>query len=158
MWLRKTLFLSFLLMLVVTGFSGGSAQALSCAPDPDRLTFRQMIAMGKTGDADHPMLLLGRVIEIRDHRRPGGNVVAVLRVWSAPVGHGTAYARVRFWVDRPNGPATPGARVYEKGERYAVVACRFADGSYADDGPCGATQRVWLAKFKDLLQLARENR
>ncbi len=158
MLLRKTLFLSLMLTLVVTGLSGGSAQALSCAADPDQLTFREMIVMGTTGDPDHPMLLLGRVIEIRDHRRPGGNVVAVLRVWAAPVGHGTAYARVRFWVDRPNGPASPGVGVYLKGERYAVVARHLADGSYADDGLCGVTQRLWLAKFKNLLQVARESR
>ena len=129
--------------------------ATSCAPDPDALTLRQMVVQGRTGVPDRPYLLLGRVIEVRDHMGPGGPAVARLRVWASPAGHTGTYVRVRFQIDKPNGPVVPGEMNYRKGKRYAVVAHRLDDRSFVDDAPCGATRLLGLVKFKHLLRLAR---
>ena len=148
------------ILALVMAAGRSPALATSCAYDANAPTLKQMIRMGTTGDPYYDTLLLGRVIDIRDHRRPGGPAVAVLRVWAAPVGHGSRYVRVRFALPRPSDGVVvvPGERIYQKGDRYAVVGHRSADGAYVDDGLCGSTRPLTLTRLKILLRYAREFR
>jgi hypothetical protein len=131
-----------------------AARAEACPFPEGRLTFRQMIVQGRTGEAPFRYLLLGRVISIRDlGGDPGGRMMAKVAVAAHPLGFAPLISRVRF--ERP----APGDEGYgyihiRRGDRYAMVAKKLRDGSFTIVSICGPTHELSRHRFAALVRLS----
>jgi hypothetical protein len=78
------------LLLPLMATTAGAA----CAADPDALSFRQMIAQGRTGVDGFPIMFLGKVVRTKDlGGGPGGATIAKLAVAAHPVGYAPLVSR-----------------------------------------------------------------
>lgn len=137
--------------LVSSLLTPAAGHALSCAADPDALTYRQMMRKNTTGSG-HSHMFLGKVIDIKDLKPgPGGDKLAKLAVREGPVGRTPVIARVHFWVPGP-GLDFPGNFVYRRHQFYVVIADRLKDGTFSDDQPCGQTWSVSRKRFWTLVK------
>lgn len=131
----------------------------SCAFDPNdpTLTIKQMIRRGTTGDDIYDVLFLGRVKRARDlEGQEGGEAIARIRVREHPVGFAPRFSRVRFY-DPPPGVAVTDNIEFRRRARYAVVANRFKDGTFASDGACGQSARISPHQMRILIHLSRHH-
>ena len=130
--------------------------AASCAPDPDALSFREMIDQGTTGHDGYPIMLLGAVADWYDvgGRPGGGRAIARLAVAEHPVGTAPLVSDIRF---RRNYPGVESSDEFEfkRDGRYVVIARRLDDGTFAFDGACGQTRRLNRERFRELVRYAR---
>jgi hypothetical protein len=137
---------------------GGVADArLSCAADPNDLSFRQMIRQHKTGEKGYHVMFLGVVVDIKDvGGKPRGKTIAKLAVAEHPVGFAPLVSRVHF--DRPDkGEVIPGLFEFHKGERYVVIADRRRDGTFDVSQLCGRTWSVGQKRFRSLIQFSHQH-
>jgi hypothetical protein len=146
---------SALLAAVVAG-SAPAAYA-DCAADPTDISFHRMIVIGETGDAHFPVMLIGRVVVIKDlGGGRGGDSIAKIAVAAHPTTTwAPLVARVPFWKPPPGVSGSP-ILAFHKGERSVVIASRNNDRTYDSDGACGQTRAVRSGHFHRLLDLARE--
>ena len=130
--------------------------AASCAPDPDALSFREMIDQGTTGHDDHPIMLLGAVADWYDlgGRPGGGRAIARLAVAEHPVGTAPLISDVRFRREYP-GVGSSFEFEFKRDGRYVVIARRLDDGTFAFDGACGQSRRLSRERFRELVRYAR---
>jgi hypothetical protein len=152
---RSTLRLATVLISAVV--IDGVAVAGACpAPSPDALTFRQMIRRHTTGDPDFPIMILGKVVVIKDlGGGPRGKAIARLAVAAHPTGFAPLVSKIRFY--RPK-LSDPGAFIYERfrvGHHYVAIASRRKDGSFDIIQACGPTSEVGRHRFRGLVRLAR---
>lgn len=125
-----------------------------CVDDPNALMIRQMIEQGTTGSSRFDVLFLGRVRSLRQLHRDA-YMAAKFRVRVHPVGFAPRGARVRFWNPGPGVGVSDGF-VFERGQRYAVVAHRREGRRlFRFDGPCGQTSKLSRAKMWRLVHLFR---
>ena len=137
---------------------GGVADArLSCAADPNDLSYRQMIRQHKTGEKAYPVMFLGQVVVIKDlGGKPRGKTIAKLAVAEHPVGFAPLVSRVHF--ERPDkGEVVPGLFEFHKRERYVVIADRRRDGTFDISQLCGRTSSVDRQQFRSLIQFAQQH-
>jgi hypothetical protein len=145
-------------ILVVTGASG--AWACPAPPGwPDEPTMRDMIRAGSTGIDRLPMLLLGRVRGTRDLRGgPNGYAIARFRVAEDAIGRVAGSVRVRFYRPKPSEEdaeqLSPHA-VLDRGERWALVSRRRADGVVGFGLICTESQQLGERRLRSLVRLAR---
>lgn len=128
----------------------------SCGGDPDApppLRFKQMFRAGKTGHEYYKWLLLGRVHGIRDPGERGGMTVIRLKLDAVGVGSDRRIARVEDWR-APRGMSSSGDFIFERGERYAVVARHRESGRFEHDGVCGQTSSLGRFRYRQLVALA----
>ena len=141
-------------LCVVVGVMVSPAAALSCAPDPDRLSYTEMVDAGSTGKDDYPIMFLGIVASVEDvSGARGGRTIARIAVAEHPVGYAPLVSDVRFWRDPPG--VGSGAFDFRRDGRYVVIGRRVADASFVYDGDCGQTRRVNRERFRDLVRYAR---
>jgi hypothetical protein len=138
----------------------GGAIAVACPPPPsDQLTFRQMIRRHTTGDPDFPVMILGKVVGVKDlFGGPKGKAIAKLAVAEHPVGSAPLVARVRFYRPKADEPDPTGN--YERfrmGRHYVVIASRRSDGSFDIQQLCGPCSEVGRHRFRSLVRLARRS-
>lgn len=151
----KNMRIALVLALAFTSLTvSGSPAEASCAADPSDISFRAMIRTGHTGDQTYDRMIIGRVVAIRDPRKPGGHARAVVAVAAHPTGWVPFLARVRFWIDRPN-VGTPDNFEFHLWDRYVILATHTHDGSFAFDGACGQSSSVSPHRFQSLLRYAR---
>ena len=133
-----------------------SAQA-ACSGDPTTISFPRMIVIGETGESSHPVMLIGRVVAIKDlGGGRGGDSIARIAVAAHPTTRwAPLVARVPFWMPPPRVGLSENLE-FHKGERFVVIADRNRDGTYASDGACGHTRDVRVGQFNRLLDLAEE--
>jgi hypothetical protein len=149
--LAATLVVASIATLVL---SASEAQAACAPPDPDALTFRQMIEQGRTRVAGFPVMIVGTVVSTKDLRgRPGGKSIAALAVAAHPPRWVPHMARVRFWR-APRGVGAGEEFEFREGGRYVVIAARRLDLTFRFDGACGRTRRVTVELFRRLVELA----
>jgi hypothetical protein len=114
-----------------------------------------MIRAGSTFDDFFHRMIIGRVVDIRDPGKRGGDAKAVLAVAAHPTGFVPLVARVRFYRP-PQSTYVEDNLVFTVGQRWVVIARHLrADGSYRSDGGCGRSQPVSTAKFRALIALDR---
>jgi hypothetical protein len=135
----------------------GTASA-DCALDPDDppLRLKQMIRSGTTGDEFFQQLLLGRVDRISDPGSEGGAVIVRLRIREVAIGDRRSIARIEDHAE-PEGVVSSADFIFERGERYAVVAHRTRDGDFSYDGYCGQTARLSEFRFDQLVRMSRRS-
>ena len=133
---------------------GPPARALCAAPDPDQLTFREMIEQGTTGDDTFDRMIIGRVLRIRDRGAVGGKATAFVRVAADPTGDVPDVAKVRFRRYPPRVWAEHSLE-FRVGERWVIIAYRADGGRFHHDGDCGQTERVSVQRYRDLVAYAR---
>jgi hypothetical protein len=126
-----------------------------CAADPTTISFHRMIAIGKTGEPSFPVMLLGRVVGIKDlGGGRGGDSIAKLAVGAHPT---TAWAplvaRIPFYKPPPRTSIVPNLE-FHRGELFVVLAERQPDRTYRSDGPCGRSRELRSANFHRLLDFA----
>jgi hypothetical protein len=131
-----------------------AAQA-ACATDPTTISFHRMIVIGKTGESNYPVMLIGRVVAIKDlGGGRGGDSTARIAVAAHPTTNwAPLVARVPFWKPPPRLWVSENLE-FHKGERFVVIADRNRDGTYASDGACGHTRDVRVGQFNRLVDLA----
>ena len=132
------------------------ARALCVAPDPDQLTFHQMIDQGTTGDDTYDRMIIGRVLRVRDRGAVGGRATAFVRVAAHPTGYVPDVARIRFRA-LPPGVWVEDHFEFHEGERWVIIAHRADGGRYRHDGGCGRTERVGVDRYRALLADARSH-
>jgi len=147
-------------MLVAVVLLAGSTAALACpAPPPDAPTIRQMVVRGSTGNEHFPLLLLGRVRATRDLRGgPNGYAIARLRVVEDAIGRVPASVRVRFYRPKPSdadGELISPHAVLDRGDRWALVSRRRADGVVELVLRCSDSRSYEKTRFRNLVHLAR---
>ena len=133
--------------------AGVSSAACGLDPNDPPLTIRQMIRRGTTGDRPFDVVFVGRVREVRDPGERGGDVIARFSVRAHPVGWAPHRSRVRFYRPPP-GVGVSDNFEFHRGRRYAVVAHRRSDGTFAFDGSCGQTRELSRAGMRKLLRLS----
>lgn len=133
------------------------AQAISCPPDDDALTFEEMIDQGTTGKQRHPTMFLASVSSLKDMGGDpeGGRTVARFDVVEHPVGFVPPSSRVRFWRAFPG--YTSLRFEFKHGARYVMIARRLDDGSFKSDDICGQTKRINHSRFRELVRYARSH-
>ncbi|HYJ60552.1 MAG TPA: hypothetical protein VE032_03710 [Actinomycetota bacterium] len=143
-----------LLLIVLLSFGllpiATPARAVCAAPDPDTLTFEQMIDQGTTGDDDFDRMIIGRVVRVRDRGEVGGRATAVVHVAAHPTGYVPERIRVRFRA-YPPGVWAEHSVEFAVGERWVIIAKRKDGGRYQHDGDCGQTQRVSRERYAELI-------
>lgn len=151
--IRRVLTVGLLLSATLT-IPASPARALCAPPDPDQLSFRQMIDQGTTGDEAFDRMIIGRVVRVRDRGEIGGTATAFVAVKAHPTGHVPDVARVRF---HENPPGVWGEHTLEfrPGQRWVIIAARLDGGRYGHDGDCGQTQRVGVDRYRELVAYAR---
>ena len=145
---------SALVVSAATLLPATPARALCAPPDPDQLTFRQMIEQGTTGDETFDRMIIGRVLRIRDRGAVGGKATALVRVAAHPTGDVPDIARIRF-RRYPPGVWVEHSLEFRAGERWVIIAYRADGGRFHHDGDCGQTERVGVPRYRDLLAYAR---
>src|SRR5262245_47651018 len=128
---RRTLWVAVLVGSFV--FPAAPAHALCAAPDPDQLTFHQMIGQGTTGDDTYDRMIIGRVLRIRDRGAVGGKATAFIHVAAHPTGFVPDIAQVRFRA-LPPGVWAEDHLEFHAGERWVIIAYRADGGRYRPDG------------------------
>jgi hypothetical protein len=155
MMVRSPLRLAAVLLSIVA-LSGGAVAAACPPPSPDALTFRQMIRRHTTGDPDFPIMILGKVVVVKDlGGGPRGKAIARLAVAAHPTGFAPLVARIRFY--RPK-LSDPGAFIYERfrvGHHAVVIASRRGNGSFDIVKACGPSSEVGRHRLRRLVRLAR---
>ena len=139
-------------------FTGGAADArLSCAIDPNDLSYRQMIRQHKTGEKGYPVMFLGVVVDIKDvGGQPFGKTIAKLAVAEHPAGFAPLVSRVHY--ERPErGESIPGMFLFHKRERYVIIADRRRDGTFDISQLCGRSSSVSQQRFRSLIQFAHRH-
>jgi hypothetical protein len=144
-------------VLAVSVLSLGAPVArAACAPDPDALTFREMVIEERTGVEGYPVMFLGVDVANKDlGGGRGGKTIARFAVAEHPAGRAPLVSRVRFWRDPP-GTVTTDHIEFHVRTHYVVIASRRADGTFDSDGGCGQTRKVSRSRFRALVHLARE--
>ncbi|HSL10221.1 MAG TPA: hypothetical protein VLA82_02765 [Actinomycetota bacterium] len=133
----------------------GTASA-DCASDPDDPPLRLKIRSRTTGDGVYRQLFLGRVDRVRDPGAQGGAVTVRLRIRQVAIGDRRSVARVEDHA-APEGVWSSADFIFERGERYAVVAHRTRDGDFSYDGYCGQTARLSAFRFRQLVRMSRHS-
>lgn len=152
----RRLLLTAAIALTALPLAQTTAQA-ACAPDPDQLTFHQMIQQGETGDADYDVMILGKAIRIRDLRGGrGGTTIAKLAVAAKPAGSAPLLTRVYFYRPPP-GTGVEDNFEFHRGEWYVVIAAHRARGGFDFDGGCGQTSSVNRERFHRLVRLSERS-
>jgi hypothetical protein len=143
------------LCVLVVGVMVAPAVA-SCAPDPDALSYREMIDQDTTGHDDYPTMFLGAVADWYDvgGRPGGGRAIARLAVAEHPVGSAPLVSDVRFWRNYP-GTGSSDEFEFKRDGRYVVISRRLDDGTFAFDGACGQSRRLNRERFRELVRYAR---
>lgn len=154
---------SIMAAVIVAVLLVATVGALACpAPPPDTPTIRQMIVRGSTENDRLPLLVLGRVRATRDLRGgPNGYAIARVRVVEDAIGGVPGVVHVRFYRPKPKDAddelISPHA-VLDRGERWALVSRRRADGIVEFDLRCSQSRSVGEARFRNLVHLARLDR
>jgi len=132
------------------------AWALSCPPDDDALTFREMIDQASTGKQRHPIMFLGVVSSLKDMGGDprGGRTVARVDVVEHPTGYVPPGSRIRFWREFPDQGTSYRFQFRPRG-RYVVIARGLDEGSFTSDGTCGQTKRLNHSRFRELVRYSR---
>ena len=145
----------FTLMALVPGTPAQAA----CAPDPNALSFREMIKKQKTGIPSYDYFFVGKVVDIKDLKPgKGGKKLAKLVVGASATGRPRLVARVHFWKPKPSPGGVPVVFNFQRRHFYAVVADRRKDGTFVDDaGECGRTLEISRDRFWNLVRFDRHH-